>query len=161
MGSGPGVAACFLSFKMGNMRYYRVVIASVTSKHILTLNNLEVWLPITLLALKFLLKLFVDQTATAPILAQATYSLPVDIVFIAASFGAAFTLASPNNTGRGLIHVLVFIVAAVIVVVLWRRCSYLFDRSRYVLSATIFVLNTGLSSATLVVSIALLNEVHH
>ena len=122
--------------------------------------SLEVLLPMGLLVLAFLLKLFVDQSATMPQTIEVLYEMPVEVIFLATSFAIAYTLSSPTHTGRGLLYLLGFIGAAVIIVALWRRSSRLFFVNRYVLSAFVFVANIAISTGLLVSSIRLLSEPH-
>jgi hypothetical protein len=125
------------------------------------MQSLDVLLPIGLLLLAFLLKLFVDQTADLPRTVDVLYCLPVDIVFLATSFAVAFTLSSRSSVGRGLLHVLAFIGTAVVVVFLWRRSARLFDVTRYLWSAVVFLLNVAVSSGSLYKAVRLLSEARH
>lgn len=96
------------------------------------MNNLEIALPGTILLLSFLLKLFVDRTATVPDFISAIFELPVDVAFLATSLIAAFTLSLSDKAkiGEGLISFVIYVVGAVLIVVLWRRSlrSFLSDK---------------------------------
>jgi FtsH-binding integral membrane protein len=139
--------------------YNRAALCAFVKSNLAPMNSLDVLLPLGLLVLAFLLKLFVDQSADVPRTIEALYSVPIDVVFLATSFAVAFTLSSPSGAGRGLLHVLGFIIAAVVVVFLWRRSRRLFDVTHYFWSAVVFVLNVGISASLLHRAVSLLSEV--
>jgi hypothetical protein len=130
-------------------------------KSLFLMQSLDILLPIILLALAFLLKLFVDQPATVPRTIEVLYCVPVDVIFLATSFAGAFTLSSSANAGRGLLHVVIFIGMAVVIVALWRRSIRYFDLNHYLGSGLLFLLNIGLSSTLLFRAIKLLSEARH
>jgi hypothetical protein len=122
------------------------------------MGSLDYLLPTVLLALKLLVKLFVDQSPSIAKAVDVVYCVPLDIIFLATSFAAAFTLSSPSHTERGLQYVCGLIVAAIVIAVLWRRSLNFFYLSRYVLSIFIFAVNAGISVGLLHSSIALFSE---
>lgn len=83
---------------------------------------IEIALPGTLLFTKFLLKLFVDRSATLPDMVSAVLALPVDIVFLAASLLAGYAI-STTNPKNGLLLFAGCICLSLLIVVLWRRCE--------------------------------------
>ena len=113
-------------------------------------------LPVVLLMLSFLLKLLIDRSATVPTLIRSVFELPVDIAFLSISFVIAYTLYPLENRSDGLVYFVVYLVAAVIVVFLWRRSGKLYDQSRYILAGVLAILNVALCVTGLVFSIQLL-----
>jgi hypothetical protein len=112
-------------------------------------------LPAVLLTLKFVVKLLVGQAPTIPKTIDLVYTLPVDIVFMATSFAAAFTLSAPHQLERGLLYVFGLVIAAIVVTAMWRGSADLFYLTRYGWSAAIFVVNASFSAVLLYVTIAL------
>lgn len=119
-------------------------------------QSLNIILPIALVVMAFLLKLFMDQCATIPLVIRSLYEVPVTVVFLALSFTTAFTIAVPKNTATGLIHLFCFFIMALIIVVLWRRSMMLFEAEQGFWSAVLFVLNGTLSGLVLFESITLI-----
>ena len=123
------------------------------------MQHLDVILPIALVIIAFLLKLFMDRNATVPLIIRSFYELPVDIIFLTLSFTTAFTISSTKNMESGLFHLFMFFVIALIVVVLWRRGLFLFEKDYRKVSATLFVFNGTLAGYSLYRAIALLVKV--
>ncbi|QCX38988.1 hypothetical protein FF125_11275 [Aureibaculum algae] len=82
--------------------------------------HLNIILPITLLLIGFLLKLFIGRNIETPSLIEALCELPVDIIFLALSFSIAFTLSKTENQANGLFFCFAGIAVAILVVALWR-----------------------------------------
>jgi hypothetical protein len=53
-------------------------------------KHLDVFLPIALVVIAFLLKLFMDRSVNAPLAVKSLYELPVDMLFLTLSFIVAF-----------------------------------------------------------------------
>jgi hypothetical protein len=117
---------------------------------------LNIALPIALVFIAFLLKLFVDQCATVPLIIRSIYEVPINVVFLALSFTTAFTIALPTNIHIGMLHIYVFFAVSLLVVVLWRRSIVLFEREELFWSAVLFVLNGVISGFALFESVALI-----
>ncbi len=115
-------------------------------------------LPTTLLVLKFVVKLFVGQAPSVPKTIDLVYALPVDVVFMATSFAAAFTLSSPRHLEIGLLYVFSIVIAAIVVTALWRGSISLFDLKQHWWSVVLFVSNSVLSAVVLLVAISLFPE---
>lgn len=92
------------------------------------MNVLEIALPGTILLLSFLLKLFIDRTATVPDFISSIFELPVDVAFLATSLVAAFTLSMSDKVrvGEGLVSFVIYVVGSIFIVVFWRRSHRLF-----------------------------------
>jgi 4-hydroxybenzoate polyprenyltransferase len=83
--------------------------------------NLDIVLPILLLALGFVLKLVVDRAVGLVEFIQSLFELPTDIAFLAISMVVAFTISSPANNSEGLAWLIAYLVGVIVVVVMWRR----------------------------------------
>jgi hypothetical protein len=116
---------------------------------------LHILLPILLVLLAFLLKLLVDRSATTPLVVQSIYELPVSIMFLALSFATAFTITSTSNVSSGMTHSYLFLIAAILSVVMWRRSLLLFERDHKLWSVVLFFFNFAIVSYCLIVSIQL------
>jgi hypothetical protein len=114
---------------------------------------IQIALPGTILALKFLLKLFVDKSATWTDGVSAVLALPVDVLFLAASLVAALVIASPDRAKEGLILFIVFVGLAVLAVVLWRRSDRLFVADRHMWCALAATVNFLISFGALVAAV--------
>lgn len=114
---------------------------------------IEIGLPGTILGVKFLLKLFVDRTATVVDCVSAVIALPVDVLFLAVSLIAGFTLADPQHAKEGLLLFDIFLGLAVLTVVLWRRADSLFVSDRLVWTAVVALLNFGISVSALFIAV--------
>lgn len=116
---------------------------------------LNVILPIALVVMAFLLKLFMDQSATVPLFIRSLFELPVSVIFLALSFATAYTITSPNNISSGMCHLYIFLVLTLICVVLWRRCTILFERNSHFWASVLFIINGTISGFVLYRAIGL------
>ncbi len=99
------------------------------------MNNIEIFLPIALLTIGFILKVVVGQDWKDVInLFQNICELPVDIIFLSLSFAVAFTITSSSNFGIGLSYCFIG-VAFAILIILVRKISIdlLFDKKKIVI----------------------------
>jgi hypothetical protein len=119
------------------------------------MSALEIVLPIVILVLSFLMKLFVDRSPDLPSLIETTYELPIDIIFLAITFAAAFAITNSAQSGRGLFHFSIYIGLAIIIIVMSRRSNKLFIVDKKTQSSALFVLNTVIAVVTLLVSMRL------
>ena len=119
---------------------------------------IEIALPGTLLLTKFLLKLFVDRSATLPDIVSAILALPVDIVFLAASLLAAYAITTAAGSKTGLILFTVCICLSLVVVVLWRRSEDQFTRDHRWRTALLGFTNIAMSFSALVYSLNLISS---
>jgi hypothetical protein len=109
----------------------------------------EIALPGTILGVKFLLKLFVDRTATAADLGSSITALPVDVIFLAISLSAGLAIARPEEVRTGLVLFSFFLAAAVLNIAMSRRSESFLIGERYALTAIVTVLNFTISLAAL------------
>jgi drug/metabolite transporter (DMT)-like permease len=117
---------------------------------------IEIVLPGSLLLAKFALKLFVDRSATFPDVISALLALPVDIVFLAASLLAGHAIADDDNPKTALGLFVGCIVAAIFIVVFWRRSDDLFSKDKYITTVLFAALNYCISVFLLYVAVNLL-----
>jgi len=115
---------------------------------------IEIALPGVLLIAKFLVKLFVDRSATLPDFISAILALPVDIIFLSASLLAGHVISSPNDPKERLAIFMGCICLSLVIVVLWRRSEGYFTKDRYVAAASSGLLNFMLAAATLIYSLS-------
>jgi hypothetical protein len=87
-------------------------------------------LPAIILLLSFFLKLAVDRTPDLPEFVVSLCEFPVDIAFLATSLVAAFTIGHPNYIEKGLLSFGLYILAAAVVVLCWRRSVRYFESER-------------------------------
>jgi len=116
----------------------------------------EIALPGILLLAKFALKLFVDRSATLPDIVAALLSLPVDIVFLAASLLAGYAITVHDNPKAALFWFVLCLVIAIFNVVFWRRSDDYFARDQYFVTVSFASLNYCLSVGALVFALDLL-----
>ena len=124
-------------------------------------ENLNIFLPIALILIAFLLKLFMDRVVNAPLAIKSIYELPVDILFLSSSFTVAYTLTSSTNIKNGLAHFFVFLIVILLSVVAWRRSIKFFEEKKRVFSVLIFVINIAASSFCLIIAIKLMVGAFH
>lgn len=124
------------------------------------MENLNIILPLTLLLIGFLLKLFIGKNIETPSLIQALCELPVDIIFLALSFAIAFTISNSVNQASGLFYCFAGIAVAILVVVLWRiSISQYLKKNKYPLWVLILAVNLFIASYGIMKSVDLIIEV--
>jgi hypothetical protein len=84
-------------------------------------------MPVVVLGLSFMLKLFIDRSTTAPDAIVSTLELPVDITFLSISLIVGFTIAPSGDAKAGLAWFAFYMFAAIFIVFLWRRSIKSFD----------------------------------
>lgn len=117
---------------------------------------IEIALPGVLLLSKFLLKLFIDRSASLPDFISAILALPVDIVFLTASLLAGHVISSTSNIKEGLVLFNGCLCLSLVIVFLWRRSDLHFTKDKYLAAATLGLLNITTATAALVYSLSLL-----
>jgi len=120
------------------------------------IDHLSVVLPIILVIIAFLLKLFMDRSATVPLIIRSLYELPVDIIFLAISFAIAATISKVEKRDEGLLLAFVFLVVVLICVVAWRRSILLFETNHKGWSLLIFIINVSVAAFCLTKGIGIL-----
>jgi hypothetical protein len=119
-------------------------------------KHLDVFLPIALVIIVFILKLFMDRSVRAPMAVKSLYELPVDILMLTLSFAVAFTITSPSNTNSGLAHLFVFFIIILLSVVGWRRSIDLFEREKKGKSVGLFLVNFAVAGYCLTIAVKLI-----
>lgn len=119
-------------------------------------DHLDIVLPIILIIIAFLLKLFMDRNATLPHFIKSLYELPVDIVFLGLTFTTAFTISEASHMAKGMFYLFVFLVIALINVVLWRRSTTLYEQTSYSWASSLFVLNATIAGYVLYRSVIII-----
>lgn len=123
------------------------------------MNSLEIWLPVVLLVLAFLLKLLIDRASTAPIFIQSLMELPVDIAFLAMSFVIAYTINAGDGAAEGLLYFLIYIVCSIVIVSFWRRSNSYFEKDSLLMVGLLTSINYVASIAGVYMAINLVKEV--
>ena len=120
------------------------------------LKNVEIILPITLVIIRFFLKLYMDRSVTVSLMIKSLYELPVDIIFLAIFFVVAFTISSEEHTREGVLYCFVFIIVILISIILWRYSTKCFENEgNIIFSAFIFIINACSTSLCLIYSFSL------
>ena len=115
-------------------------------------------LPAIILAMAFLLKLFVDRTASSAEIFMSLLALPVDIAFLAISLVAGYTIANPAQVTDGLIIFAIYITIVVLVVVLWRRSDRAFTADKHLAAIICGLINAFVCVYGLVYAVQLITK---
>lgn len=122
------------------------------------MNYLEIILPLTLLILSFVYKLFIDQSIDIPIAIKSLCELPVDMIFLSISFLLAFTISDNENRDEGLVYWVIFIIIASVVVFLWRRSVKSYDNGKNKTFLSLLAINLLITILCLITSINFLSS---
>jgi hypothetical protein len=120
---------------------------------------LELAIPGLLLATKFFFRLFANHSPNSAEGTMALLALPVDIVFLAASFVAANAIrntSTPTALHTNVTYLISCMLLAFLIISLWRSTDLWFSKDRWILSTIVFLFNVLVSGVTLVFSVALL-----
>ena len=120
------------------------------------MQHLNVILPLTLLLIGFLLKLFIGRNIETPHLIKALCELPVDIMFLALSFGIAFTISNANHQAEGLAYCFAGLAIAIVVVVLWRLSVNIYLKKGKYFWVIILAINLFISGIGIKMSVELI-----
>jgi len=120
------------------------------------MEHCEIILPISILFLAFMLKLFIDRSAEAPLIVKSLYELPVDIIFLTVSLLAGLTITKKPDNSHELTTLVIFIIVAIINVIIWRRAIKLFEDNYKWWSIVPTVLNYCITIFCLITTINLL-----
>lgn len=114
-------------------------------------------LPILLLAISFLFKLFIHQEANSVGLVYLGLEFPVDIAFLANSFLVAYIIDS--RLDEALNYFLMFIVVTIFIVYFWKQSRGWYDSRKYVRCGLMSSFAYFLCIFGLIVSISLLTSI--
>lgn len=119
----------------------------------------EIILPSILLIIAFSLKLFIDRTVDIPQTLKAICELPVDIMFLAMSFGVGYTI-SKNNSSEGLIFLFWSLLLSILVIVLWRKSLILLasNNNKKFFWILLLIINLVISGHTILYSVDLVTK---
>lgn len=120
------------------------------------MTSLEITMPVVLLGLSFMLKLFIDRSTTAPDAIVSTLELPVDITFLSISLIVGYTIAPSGDSKAGLAWFAFYMFAAIFIVFLWRRSIKNFDSGSQKTVILLAGVNYFLAITALVNSVSLI-----
>ncbi|WLD91769.1 hypothetical protein [Alkalihalobacillus sp. AL-G] len=136
---------------------------------------MEYTLPIFLLGLGFLIKLWVNKETTKPHLLTSVSELPVDIMFLSSALIISYTELQTkkvvlnnvrssadviaSNINNGYIIFIGYIIITFIITAIWRWNRSFFEAERWVVFNIILIVKLGLAIYCLYHAITKLNEV--
>jgi hypothetical protein len=92
---------------------------------------MEQWLlPVAIILLKFVFKLFIDRQVDWPEIIMGLLAVPFDIAFLVSTFLTALIVLDTGHIDEGLGFLVISFVIAVFAVVLWRRSERSFERDK-------------------------------
>ena len=121
------------------------------------MTNVEIIMPALLLIMSYLLKIFVDRSASLPDALSAFLELPVDVTFLATSLIVGFSLVKPENSNLGFVWFFGYLIGAFIVVILWRRSTKLFQSENYYSAIPLVMVNYAIVGWALINAIELVS----
>lgn len=119
-------------------------------------DNLDILLPIALLFLYFVFKLFIGRDVGSTDVILALCELPVDIIFLTLTFLSAFIILRPEHSGEGLLFLVLCLIIAFGIVFARRKSELLFDKGAYWAMSGILLINLVVSITLLVYSTRIL-----
>lgn len=119
-------------------------------------DHLDIFLPLLLLGLPFLLKIMVDRKVEAPNVIRAMCELPIDMILLAISFLIAIVISHERNRNEGLLFIFGFFILSMVVVFMARRSITFFEKGKFVSSGVIFFFNFLITLTCLIGAISLL-----
>lgn len=119
------------------------------------MSGTETVMPIILLGMSFLLKMSIDREVDMPSMVYAALELPVDVLFLAASFMAAISISKQPTTELGPIYFAGYIVLIALSIIIWRKSIKLFENENWILLVLMVFINFAITSSALVRSIQL------
>jgi hypothetical protein len=120
------------------------------------MKPLEIILPTIILMLAILMKLLVNRSASIPLVVEAFFTLPVEMLFLALTFVSADAIENEKHTNTALATALALVAVGVIIVAIWRWGLSRLDKSKMFLSWALFVMNITISLAILIYVIRLI-----
>lgn len=120
------------------------------------MNYLDIILPVALLLLSFLLKLLIDRSIDLPIAVRAICELPVDMIFLSISFLVALLISHNIDKAIGLLYLIVYLIISIVIIVLWRRTTLIYDGGRSNYWILTLMINIFITVCCLLYSITLL-----
>ena len=118
----------------------------------------EIILPIALVVFAGTVKLFVNQTASIVDVIMTLLELPTDIAFLSTSFVSGYVIVTTDKIDTGLLTFIIYVVASIIVVAIWRVARRQFSASKWIRVVLLTVINYSISLVGLVWAINLLGS---
>jgi hypothetical protein len=121
----------------------------------------DVALPVTLIILKFLFRLFGHKASTWTEIVQAAIMLPIDMLFLAFSFCAAVAVAKGDSIAGSkwsMIGTLWLVIMTFIVVYCCRESEQRYIRDMGGASLSLFMVSFFISAFTVIGSVALVGS---
>ena len=84
-------------------------------------------MPIILLLLAFVLKQVIDRSSSLSDLIDGLLEFPVEIIFLATSLIVGYIISPLGNDRKGIVWFILYIIASVFIIILWRRAKKCFD----------------------------------
>lgn len=110
------------------------------------MNALQIILPISVLVLSTLLKLFIDRTISLPVFIETILEIPVNVIFLSISLMTGYTISGAiNNPSNGICSILIQICIAIINILLWRRSRSRFDKQHFKMMVVYLSINYFIS----------------
>lgn len=120
--------------------------------------HLDIILPIVILVLAFMLRLFIDRSVNKADIIETVCELPSDMIFLSLSFLMAYTISHSKSQAEGLLYSLINVIIAIVIVAMRKRSiTSITDHRRYIWLGW-FVPNFLIAVTTLIFSIYLLND---
>jgi len=123
------------------------------------MSSLEIILPILLIFITYILKLFIDQVVDLPAAIKSVCELPIDIVFLSISLLIAIVISNASNRNVGLVCMLANFIAAVLIIFLSKRSASNFISGTNNQWRIFLSLNMFISIMSLCISISMLTPV--
>jgi hypothetical protein len=93
------------------------------------MSNLKVEVPLLIMILQIMMKLVVHRRASLKSSLEIIYELPTNFIFLSISFSIVFIFLKEPIKSDAVILFIKLVIAAIIVVAIFRECKYLADSS--------------------------------
>lgn len=116
--------------------------------------------PASILLLKFVCKLFIDQNIRLFDVGRALISFPIDIIFLSFSFGSALLYAMPshaigNSSIKNMFMLLVLCMIIIIsIIFICRRSDAAFTQGKKIWCSFLFFISYVLSAASILCAVS-------
>ncbi|MBW3140930.1 hypothetical protein KUV56_15655 [Ferrimonas balearica] len=122
-------------------------------------NESAIWLvPLLLVLLQFLLKLFVGERASWHQIWKGFLQSPVDVGFLAISFAGTLIISKPASVGGVFATAIVFVVISMLSIIIWKESPTHITRDSMIKSSILVILNYLFTGAMLVYSVYLIMD---
>lgn len=118
-------------------------------------DNSQWVIPVILLALQTVYKLFVFERGSVSKTWAAALHLPVDICFLSIALVAAFMLMSADMLSANLSMLLIYMILAVVSVLLWKLCPSGYTKGELAKASVATLFNLALTITMLYAAVGL------